>query len=179
MVWNTWHIAGINIHRKNQSCHLPSPLHHHGVEQHGENHTDGQIRTNTDTVSHWEARPGPQRAKQSFSGSISHSPISFTATSSISGFSGKKKNGIFVGNSHQLLSLSSYKQLPYIYPYLSPSLSGMTPSSYWILKNTSIFILHFAFPHFCNTQFHKSPLFLLCFQLSTLNQQFFMPNSFH
>ena len=84
-------------------------------------------------VSHWDSMPGPW--------TISHSPISFTTIPSIQSSQEKKKKGIFVGNSHQLLSLLSFKQLSYIYTRFSSSSSGMNSySAYWTLKNT---YLHF------------------------------------
>lgn len=59
----------------------------------------------------------------------------------------ENKKGIFVGNSHQLVSLPSYN-----YPILihNPSVfSGMNPSSHRTLKNTFTLILYLVFPHFC------------------------------
>lgn len=188
MVWN---IPGthrtLNICAKRMSLTISSLLHYTMVSNStGENHTDRQTCMNTDSLPP-TGRPGPQLAKAPFSGSVSlsgsvsRSPISYTATSSICGLSGKTNKQTkwnFCGEFPSIIK-PALIQLSYMYIRLSSSFSGMNPFPYWKLKNISIFILDLVFPPFWKTQFHKLLLFLLYSQLPTIISHFSWPNSFH
>lgn len=187
MVWNipgTHHI--LNICAERMSLTISSLLHYTMVlNSTGENHTDRQTCMNTDSLPP-TGRPAPQLAKAP--GSVSRSPISLAQSAALPfpslsrplsvAYHEKQTNKTEFLWGIPINIKPAHIELSYMYVWLSSSFSGMNLFPYWKLKNISIFILDLVFPPFWKTQFHKSLLFLLYFQLPTIISNFSWPNTF-